>query len=132
MMHIHLCEQLTARQEELQLGEIQLLQDALLLGLPTGTTVQIRATSDDDYSFEWQWGDLALRIDTAPLHSALATFPNHLHRPDGTVAADPLTRPGHPLLDNVIGLLRSLLHDPLLGHDLSAEPDRTHHGLAAS
>lgn len=93
----------------------QLLQDALLLRLGNGLTMELRFASADEYAMVWQWGDAQLRIDTAPLHPQLATFPQHLHVLNGGVCADPLTLPGRAPWDNARALIEAVLADPLLG-----------------
>lgn len=101
---------------EILARDIILYQDAINLELLNGTLLEIKAASDREYCFLWQAGDHVLRLDTAPLHPELATFPHHLHDAAGTVRADPLTVPGRPLVDNVRPLLAALQHDPLLGY----------------
>jgi hypothetical protein len=96
--------------------DITLYQDAISLELLNGTELEIKAASDREYCFLWKAGAHVLRLDTAPLHPELATFPHHLHDAAGTVRADPLTVPGRPLADNVRSLLAALQSDPLLGY----------------
>lgn len=90
-------------------------QDALIIRLSNGVTLEARCAAPDAYSFRWAYGDAESGIDTAPLHPGLATFPNHFHDASGRVTADPLTRPGDPPQDNLQKLVRALLDDPLLG-----------------
>ena len=66
----------------------------------------------DAYSLRWRVGDAELGIDTAPTHPALATRPNHLHRADGTIVADPLTRTAASPTANLAAVLRALAADP--------------------
>lgn len=114
MPHVQLYEQLQSEQETLQIEALHLLQDALQISLGNAVTLLVYAASSSEYSFDWQWGDIGMRIDTAPLHATLATSPNHLHRADGTVVADPITDPGQPLFDNCCKLIRHLQRNPLL------------------
>ncbi len=93
---------------------VELKQDALVATLDNGASVELRCAAADAYSIQWRWGDAQLRIDTAPLHRGLATFPNHLHAADGGVRADPLTRPGADPWENVRAVLDAVLADPLL------------------
>lgn len=95
-------------------GPVDLKQDALLLSLANDTQMEIRYATPHEYSLAWQWGDASLRIDTAPLHAGLTTWPNHLHGADGRVHADPLTVPGRDPWENVRCVLDALLADPLL------------------
>lgn len=92
-------------------------QDAMIVRLNNGVTLNVRYAAPDAYSMRWIYGDgdVEIGIDTAPLHRALATFPNHLHTADGSVTADPITRPGAPPEENLQSLVRALLENPLLG-----------------
>ena len=92
-------------------------QDAMIVRLNNGVTLTVRYAAPDAYSMRWTYGDgdVEIGIDTAPLHRELATFPNHLHTADGSVTADPITRPGAPPEENLQSLVRALLENPLLG-----------------
>lgn len=96
----------------------QLTQDALLVPLPGGTTLTVRYAARDAYSLRWQvagdGGPEEVGIDTAPVHPALGSRPNHLHLPGGRVVADPLTRPDAAPAANVAALIDALLADPRL------------------
>jgi hypothetical protein len=89
----------------------QLTQDALTLEFDSGMLMQLRFASAEEYSIHWRFGDRELRIDTAPLHPQLASFPNHLHDADGVVRADTLTQPGRAPWENLRAVLDSLLGD---------------------
>ena len=93
---------------------VQLLQDALVLRLSNAVTMELRFAGNDEYALSWQWGDAQLRIDTAPLHPELSTFPNHLHDGEGVVRADPVTRPELDAWDNAQALIEAVFADPLL------------------
>lgn len=97
----------------------QLNQDALTIVLRNGVLLTVRYAATDAYSLRWRTGldaDAAeLGIDTAPTHQQLATRPNHLHRADGTVVADPLTRIDASPEANVSAVVAALATDPLLG-----------------
>lgn len=95
-------------------GDVQLTQDAILVSFDSGLSTEIRYLNADEYSINWSWGDAALRIDTAPLHKHISTFPNHLHDANGQIQPDPLTLHGSNPLDNVERVLDRLLTDPLL------------------
>ncbi|WP_051460248.1 DUF6516 family protein [Pseudogulbenkiania sp. MAI-1] len=97
-------------------GDIILYQDAISLELLNGTLLEIKAASNSEYSFIWKYQGHVLRLDTAPLHPDLSTYPHHLHDSDGMVRPDPITTPGQPLRQNVRLLLGALNLDPLLGH----------------
>lgn len=91
-----------------------LCRDALLVSLRNEVAVELRFADPREYSIGWRWGDAEQRIDTAPLHRELATFPNHWHDADGRVRADPLTRPGQEPWANARAVISALLDDPLL------------------
>ncbi len=96
----------------------QLTQDALTLSLKNGVVIHIRYAAQDAYSLRWQPdatdAGVEIGIDTAPTHPHLATSPNHLHLPDGSVVADPLTRIDAPPADNLSAVITAVLADPLL------------------
>ncbi len=92
----------------------ELCRDALLVRLRNGVIMELRIASAEQYAIGWRWGEAELRIDTAPLHRQLATFPNHMHDGEGNPQPDPLTRPGREPWDNVRGVIAALLDDPLL------------------
>lgn len=97
----------------------ELKQDALILGLDNGVMVEIRYAGPAAYALAWVWNGAMLRIDTAPVHPHLSTFPNHLHDAEGTIRADPITRPDADPWDNTRALIEVLLEQPLL----STQPD---------
>src|SRR3546814_9667745 len=78
----------------------QLLHDALLLRFSNGLRMELRFAGADEYALAWQWGEAQLRIDTAPVHHEITTFPQHLHDRHGVVRADPLNPPGRAPWDN--------------------------------
>jgi len=90
-------------------------QDALIIRLKNGVTLNVRYAAPDAYSLRWAYGDAESGIDTAPLHQGLATFPNHFHDANGHIIADPVTRPDALPEDNLQKLIRALLDDPVLG-----------------
>ena len=93
---------------------VRLAQDALMLSFDTGLSVEVRYFSPLEYSIMWNWGEAEMRIDTAPTHPGCTTFPHHLHRADGSLAADNVTSPGTDCWPNLSRLLDLLLQDPLL------------------
>ena len=93
---------------------MQLKQDALLILFDTGLAVEVRYLNPNEYSIQWAWGDAELRIDTAPLHKELSTFPNHLHDADANLHPDTVTVFGSAPWNNVRQLIDRLLQDPLL------------------
>ena len=113
-LHLALKDQLQTQYAPHLAEPVEMAQDALLLTFDTGLKVEVRYFSAQEYSIAWQSGDAELRIDTAPTHPDCATFPNHLHRADGTLALDGLTVPGADCWANLSRLLDRLLSDPLL------------------
>jgi hypothetical protein len=94
---------------------IEQKQDALIIHLKNGVTLDVHYAAPDAYSLRWSYGEAQSGIDTAPLHPRLATFPNHFHDAGGHIVADPITRPSASPHDNVHKLIRALLDDPMLG-----------------
>ncbi|HRE18655.1 MAG TPA: hypothetical protein PLW86_16570 [Rhodocyclaceae bacterium] len=85
-------------------------QDALLLAIDGGVQLEVRMAAPDSYSFTWTWGDVLLRIDTAPQGDDGAA---HLHRADGNRQPSPLASAASPEA-LVATLVRTLAADPLL------------------
>lgn len=112
-LHLDLAEAILDGFGEQLAEPVDVKQDALLVRLENGVLLTIRYAARDAYALRWTWGDAELAIDTAPVHAALDTRPNHLHRADGTVAADPLTHCGADPWDNVRVVIEALLRDPL-------------------
>lgn len=113
-IHLSLAERVAARFTGSLAAAPRLSQDALILQFTEGLAVELRFASAEEYAIGWAWGEAQLRIDTAPLHPGLPTFPNHLHDHEGACRADPLTVPGRAPWENLERLLEALLADPLL------------------
>jgi hypothetical protein len=113
-LHLELKAQIEARYGAQLPAGVALKQDALLLQFDNGLVMELRFASAQEYVLGWLWGDAELRIDTAPLHPGLNSYPNHLHDEEGRVREDPLTRPGAAPWDNVCRLIDAVLADPLL------------------
>ena len=114
MLHLDLKEKIDAHYADRLQAPVQLAQDALTLRLTNDVVIEVRFASEQEYAVSWQWGDARLKIDTAPLHPDLATFPNHLHDADDTLRADPITQPGRSAWENMRDIIDALLADPLL------------------
>lgn len=114
MLHPSLKEAIDREFAAAMVQPAELCRDALLVRLRNEVAIELRIASATDYSIGWRWGEAELRIDTAPLHPQLATFPNHLHDGDGQLQPDPLTQPGGDPWDNVRAVIAALLDDPLL------------------
>lgn len=95
-------------------GPVETRLDALIARFFNGVTLEARIAAPNAYVFTWTWGEALLRIDTAPLHHDLATFPNHLHDAQGRLHHDPLTRCGATPWDNLAAVVEALIADPLL------------------
>ena len=68
-----------------------------------GKFLDIRYPRDDSYSFHFQSMDNEYRIDCAPHHNSLGTFPNHFHKNDD-ILDDRWTDPQNSLSENLEGL----------------------------
>jgi hypothetical protein len=112
------------------LESAELCRDALLVRLRNDVTIELRFADATEYAINWQWGDVQLRIDTAPMHPELTTFPNHLHDSDGELRADRITRPGNAPWDNVRVLVAALLEDPLVRESASQPANAPANGRA--
>ncbi len=88
--------------------------DVLIARLKNGVTLEIRYPDTHEYSILWRWDGAMSVIDTAPIHSDPASFPNHLHDANGVVREDPLTDPAADPWDNVRAVLLAVLSDPKL------------------
>jgi len=88
--------------------------DAVILSFANDLAVEIRFASEDEYSFKWSSAEKEFRIDTAPLHPELSTFPNHLHLSNGKMLADPFTTPGTAPWENVKAVLDKILENPII------------------
>lgn len=114
-MHIDLAARLEEHFGEHLERAVELKLDALIVHLTNGVSLEARVADPHAYAFTWVWGEAELRIDTAPLHADLATYPNHLHAADGVLHHDPLTVAGAAPWDNLQRLITAILADPLLG-----------------
>lgn len=113
-LHPDLAARLDEHFGERLAAPVELKLDAFLLRLDNGVILEARIAAPDAYALAWIWGDAELRLDTAPVHPELATFPNHLHGADGGLRADPLTVCGAEPIDNLVRVVDALLVDPLL------------------
>ncbi len=95
-------------------GSIEARFDALELSLNNGLVLTLHIASSDEYSFAWRTGDNTRRaiLDTAPCHGMLAGAPVHLHRANGNVTEDTLTRIDADPVDNACALVAALVANP--------------------
>lgn len=108
-LHLELARAVGATFAEHLATEPDLRQDALLLQLRDGTSIEIRYAAADAYALGRLQQGIWRRIDTAPCHPGLATWPNHMHTGDGEVRADPVTRCGAEPWHNLRALLQALV-----------------------
>ena len=111
-IHHQLAEEIVSHYGERLARPPQVTQDAVTLELDSGLIMQLRFASAEEYSIHWRVGGQERRIDTAPLHPGVGSFPNHLHGADGAVHPDTLTRPGQAPWDNLRVVLDAVLADP--------------------
>lgn len=88
-------------------------QDALCLEIAGGVKLEARIAAPDAYSFTWTWGDVLLRIDTAPGPQSTDTD-GHLHAADESRQANPFANTGSTPEERLTALIRALAKDPLL------------------
>lgn len=113
-LHATLADEIVSRFGDRLDGAPRLGQDALTLQFQNGLVLQARFASPEEYSIQWRFGEAEQRIDTAPLHPELASFPHHRHGADGAVRPDDLTQPGRAPLENLSAVIGAILSDPLL------------------
>ena len=74
---------------------VELQPDKLRIMLIDGSWIEIRYPVEDKFSFHWQRGDKIYRLDTAPHHKHIKTFPRHIHLgSEDNVVEDFITRVG--------------------------------------
>ena len=112
-LHATLADEIVSRFGEQLDGAPQIGQDALTLHFQNGLMLQARFASPEEYSIQWRVGNTEHRIDTAPLHPELSTFPHHVHDSQGKTHPDPLTIPGRSPWDNLQAVLDVILKNPL-------------------
>ncbi len=56
-----------------------IFSDKVSLLFIDGSFMDIRYPVDSKYSFHWQLEDEIIRIDTAPHHRQVSTYPRHMH-----------------------------------------------------
>lgn len=98
-----------ARQQfaHLLLREPEVYPDGLVLTIKNNSILEVRYPRPGEYSFNWVHHQKGFRIDTAPTHRDLATFPNHSHQGD-EVLPDPITAIGNAPTENLNAVLAYL------------------------
>ncbi len=81
--------------------------DKVRLVFVDGSYMDIRYPVDSKYSFHWQFKDEIIRIDTAPHHRQLLTYPRHMHiGKEDCVVEDSITKIDNTIEENVKCILR--------------------------
>ncbi len=90
-----------------------IFSDKVRLVFTDGSFMEIRYPVDSKYSFHWQREDEIIRIDTAPHHRQLSTYPRHMHNgKENDVVEDSVTEIDNTIEENVkcvLGFVRSKL-----------------------
>ncbi|MCZ7402900.1 MAG: DUF6516 family protein [Candidatus Methanoperedens sp.] len=77
--------------------------------------MDIRYPVDSKYSFHWQRKDEMIRIDTAPHHKQLSSYPRHIHMgTENKIVEDTITNIDNNIEDNVkcvLGFVRLRLEN---------------------
>ena len=96
------------------LGEAPIIfSDKVRLVFVDGSYMDIRYPVDSKYSFHWQRENEMIRIDTAPHHRKLSTYPQHMHLgKEENVVEDNITKIDNTIDENVkciLGFVRGKL-----------------------
>lgn len=90
-----------------------IFSDKVRLFFVDSSYMDIRYPVDSKYSFHWQRNDEMIRIDTAPHHRQLSTFPRHMHiGNEDNVVEDSVTEIDNTIEENVkcvLGFVRRKL-----------------------
>lgn len=79
--------------------------DGLLLQFNDGSQLELHYPYKKEYSFNFLKDDKTFIIDTAPVHSELETFPNHIHNFDGKLIKDEITDINNEPVKNIENFL---------------------------
>ncbi|MFV2015060.1 MAG: DUF6516 family protein [Candidatus Heimdallarchaeota archaeon] len=78
------------------------IRDRLRVLFRNGAVLDIRYPIETKYSFNLQYRDKVYRIDTAPYHPEIDTFPNHFHnKEEENIILDQWTDPTRGISDNI-------------------------------
>jgi hypothetical protein len=84
-----------------------IFSDKVRLVFLDGSFMDIRYPVNSKYSFHWQLEDEMIRIDTAPHHRQLSTYPQHIHfGKEENVIEDSITKIDNTIEENVKSVLR--------------------------
>ena len=90
-----------------------IFSDKVRLVFIDGSFMDIRYPVDSKYSFHWQRDNEMIRIDTAPHHRQLSTYPRHMHiGKEDDVVEDTVTEIDNTIEENVacvLGFVRNKL-----------------------
>lgn len=111
-LHLELRDAVEARYGDALEGPVDLRQDAMILRLGNGVTMEVRFAAEDAYSIRWIAEDREFCIDTAPRKDVPGA--SHYHNHKGQVLPDPLTRPGADPADNLARVIDAVLVSPML------------------
>ncbi len=80
--------------------------DGLLLKFKDDSRLELRYPSKKKYSFNFFRNEKLFIIDTAPVHSELETYPNHIHDFEGKLMKDNITDVNNDPIKNIENFLR--------------------------
>lgn len=80
--------------------------DGLLLKLNDGSRLELHYPDKKEYSFNFLRNEKLFIIDTAPIHSELQTYPNHIHDFEGKLIKDGITDVKNEPIKNIENFLR--------------------------
>ena len=87
--------------------EPSIFRDRVRLHFIDGSFMDVRYPVDYDYSFHWQRGRELYRINTAPDHPEIETFPRHLHAgSEENIMPDTITSLNNPPEENLRAVLK--------------------------
>ncbi|MFQ6119880.1 MAG: DUF6516 family protein [Methanosarcinales archaeon] len=89
---------------EILSAEPQIFDDKVRLLFIDDSFMDIRYPMNSKYSFHWRSASNMFRVDTAPHHKNVSTYPRHIHIGD-LVIADTLTSFDNTIEDNVKNVL---------------------------
>lgn len=76
---------------------VELHPDRVRLSLVDDSWIDVRYPVEDKFSFHWQRGRKIYRIDTAPHHRNIKTYPRHIHLgSENNIVEDNVTEEGSP------------------------------------
>ena len=83
------------------------LRDRIRLLFIDESFMDIHYPVDHDYSFHWQRKRELYRINTAPNHPEIETFPRHIHAgEEENITSDTITSPNNPPEENLRQVLK--------------------------